>query len=72
MSEKQDPKDVEKKHEDETKAADELAAKELDQVVGGGVEPSPWYGQSAQPGQGLNIENRPNLNAKEWGASKPG
>jgi hypothetical protein len=42
VSDKQDPKDVEKKQQEETKASDELAAKELDQVVGGGIEPSPW------------------------------
>jgi hypothetical protein len=66
---KQDPKDVKTEQQEEAKTTDELTDEELDQVAGGGVEPSPWL-PPAQPGPGLNLENQSNLNAKDWGASK--
>ena len=46
MPEKQDHKDVENKQETAAKATDELTGEELDQVAGGGIEPSPWRAPS--------------------------
>ncbi len=47
---------------EEPQPTDELTSESLDQVVGGGVEPSPWLGQNPQPGPVVNPGARPNLN----------
>jgi hypothetical protein len=46
MSNERDPKEIENEQQEETKAIDELTSEELDQVAGGGIEPSPWRAPS--------------------------
>ena len=58
MSKKQDRKDIKTEQQEAAKATDELTGKELDQVVGGGVEPCPWLqGPQAQSGQEWNDDD---------------
>ncbi len=40
--------------------SDQLTSEQLDQVAGGGVEPTPWHPQTTQPG--VNAGSQPNLN----------
>jgi hypothetical protein len=72
MANQQDPKDIESELQKESKATDELTGEELDQVAGGGIEPSPFQGPSGQihgpsgpPRMGILIEDKGNPNASQ-------
>ncbi len=56
---------------EEAQTSDELTGEQLDQIAGGGVEPSPWLPQAPQPGSGVNLPNQPNEVAEwSWGLKK--
>ncbi len=66
MSTPADEKNIQDEPKEEPQTTDEIASEALDQVVGGGIEPSPWHGAVEQPD--LKNPNKPKL-TKEWGPS---
>ncbi len=65
MSTPQNLQNTENEPKEEAQTSDELTGEQLDQVAGGGIEPSPWQPQGPQPGAGVNLPNQPNQ-AGEW------